>query len=154
LELLSNAYEIKDAKAQTSPAPADTSFFSELSVVVKEAEKYTQGEHDLTFTNKKDGQMAVAKFPIDPLKLGKIADQLADSAPVSVKVTGEHFGDNMTAEWVDASAKKNVIGVDDVKRSSDEEAVVKLTPGTLKGPGTLTLISANHLRASSPVQVK
>jgi hypothetical protein len=152
-ELLSNTYEIKDAKAQTSPAPADTSFCSELSVVVKEAEKYTQGAHELTFTNKKDGQMAVAKFPIDPLKLGKIADQLADSSPVSVKVTGEHFGDNMTAEWVDPSAKKNVIGADDVKKSSDKEAAVKLTPGTTKGQGTLTLISANHLRASSPVQV-
>jgi hypothetical protein len=132
---------------------SDPSFCSEVKVILKHGEKYTQGEHELTFVNNKDGGMAVKKFPIDPLGLGKVPDQEAGAAPVSVTVPGENFGDNMTAEWSDPSGAKNLIGAGSVKKISDKEAVVTLTPGATKGEGTLTLISANKLRASSTVQV-
>jgi hypothetical protein len=148
---IKDEFEIKDGILQDNAS--DPSFCSELKVVLKNAAKYTQGEHELTFINNKDGGMAAKKFPIDPLKLGKIDGQPFGSAPVSVQVTGENFGDGMTAEWLDPSGKKNLVSADDVKKISDKEAVVTLTPGITKGPGTLTLISANRLRASSPLQV-
>ena len=148
---IKDEFEIKDCIPQDNAS--DPSFCSELKVVLKNAAKYTQGEHELTIINNKDGGMAVKKFPIDPLKLGKIEGQPSSSAPVPVQVVGENFGDNMTAEWLDPSGKTNPIGASDVKKISDTEAVVTLTPGTTKGLGTLTLISANRLRASSPVEV-
>ena len=91
--------------------------------------------------------------PVDPLKLSAVGNLPAGGAPVTITVTGENFGDNMTAEWMDPSKAVNVIPTDKVKKLSDKEAQVTLTPGTTQGPGTLTLISANQLRASSPVQV-
>jgi hypothetical protein len=97
--------------------------------------------------------MAVAKFPVDPLKLDAVPNLTAGGAAVQVQITGENFGDNMTAEWNDPSKTVTVIPKDQVKKKSDKEAEILLIPGTAKGQGTLTLISANQLRASSPVQV-
>ena len=148
---INDEFEIRVGKLQDGAS--DVSFCSELTVVLKHGDKYAEGEHELTFINTKDGQMAVAQFPIDPLELGKIPDQQAGAASVSVTIPGENFGDNMTAEWLDPSGNKNLIDASGVKKTSDKEAVVTLTPGTAKGQGTLTLISANKLRASSPVQV-
>jgi hypothetical protein len=59
----------------------------------------------------------------------------------------------MTAEWIDPSPTVALIPADKIKKKSDTEAEITLIPGTTKGQGTLTLISANHLRASSPVQI-
>ena len=59
----------------------------------------------------------------------------------------------MTAEWLDPSGQKNPIKSTDIKKTTDKDAIVQLVPGMKKGQGTLTLISANNLRASSPVQV-
>lgn len=143
-------FTIVEVKPQN--APADPSFRAEVNVLLKDAAKYVQGTYELTFINK-DGQMAVTKFPVDPLKLDAVVNQPAGGSPITIKVTGENFGDNMTAEWVDPSNTLTVISADKVKKTSDKAAEVTLTPGTTKGQGTLTLISANQLRASSSVQV-
>jgi hypothetical protein len=143
-------FEIVEVKPQN--APADPSFRAEVNVVLKNAAKYVQGQYELTFINK-DGQMAVAEFPVDPLKLNAVDNLTAEGNPVTITVTGENFGDNMTAEWIDPSKTITVIPTDKVKKKRDKEAEITLTPGTTKGQGTLTLISANQLRASSPVQV-
>ena len=142
-------FTIVEVKPQN--APADPSFRAEVNVVLENAAKYVQGQYELTFINK-DGQMAVAKFPVDPLKLNAVGNLTAGGTPVTITVTGENFGDNMNAEWMDPS--KTVIPTNKVNKKSDKEAEITLTPGTTKGQGALTLISANHLRASSPVQVQ
>jgi hypothetical protein len=143
-------FTIEEVKPQN--APADPTFRAEVNVVLKNAAKYVQGEYSLTFINK-DGQMAEAKFPVDSLKLNAIGNLAAGTDPVPVKITGENFGDNMTAEWIDASKTIALIPTANVKKKSDTEAEITLIPGAAKGQGTLTLISANHLRATSPVQV-
>ena len=123
-----------------------------MNVVLKNAAKYVQGEYELTFINK-DGQMAEAKFPVDPLKLTTVPNVPAGANAVPITVTGGSFGDDMTAEWIDASKTITPIPTDKVKKKSNTEAEIVLIPGVTKGQGMLTLISANHLRASSPVQV-
>lgn len=143
-------FSIVEVKPQN--APADPSFRAEVKVTVKNAAKYVQGEYELTFINK-DGQMAVVKFPVNPLKLGAIPNVNAGASPITIKVPGENFADNMTAEWSDPVKNVSLIPVDNVKKISDKEAQVTLTPGTNKGQGALTLVSTNQLRASSPVQV-
>jgi hypothetical protein len=143
-------FTIVEVKPQN--APADPSFRAEVNVVLENAAKYVQGEYELTFINK-DGQMAVAKFPVGPLKLNAIGNLTAGGSPVTIPLTGENFGDNMTAGWIDPSKTLTVITTDKVKKKSDKEADITLTPGTTKGQGALTLISANQLRASSSVQV-
>lgn len=143
-------FEIKEVKTQSGPA--DPSFRAEVNVVLKNAAKYVQGAHELTFINK-DGQMAAAKFPIDPLKLTSVGNLTAGAAAVTVKVAGENFCDGMSAEWMDASNTLAVIAPANVKKKSDKEAEITLIPGINKGPGTLTLISANQLRASASMQV-
>jgi hypothetical protein len=150
VQLLKDDFTITEVKAQN--VPADPSFRAEVKVDLKDGAKYAQGEHELTFINK-DGQMAVIKFPIDPLKLDAVPSQTAGASPVTIKITGQHFADNMTAEWTDPAKKLNPIPADKIKKISDKEAEITLAPGSDKGQGTLTLISANQLRASSPVQV-
>lgn len=136
-------------------APADPSFRAEVNVVLKNAAKYVQGQkqYELTFINT-DGQMAVAKFPVDPLKLNAVGNLTAAGTPVTITVTGENFSDNMTAEWIDPAKTVTVIAPDKIKKKSDKEAEITLTPGPTKGQGVLILISANQLRASAPVLVQ
>jgi hypothetical protein len=144
--------DLQPPKLQT--APADPSFRAEVNVVLENAAKYVQGTYDLTFINK-DGQMAVAKFPVDSLKLNAVGDLTAGGSPVTITVTGENFGDNMTAEWTDPAKTVTVIPTEKIKKKSDKEAEITLTPGTTTGQGTLILISAkNQLRASAPVLVQ
>jgi hypothetical protein len=142
-------FTIEEVKPQN--APADPSFRAEVKVVLKNAAKYVQGQYELTFINK-DGQMAVAKFPVDPLKLNAVGNLTAGGTPVTITVTGENFGDDMTAEWIDPA--KTVTVIPTVKKKSDKEAEITLTPGTNTGQGALILISANQLRASAPVLVQ
>ena len=143
-------FTIAEVKSQNTPA--DPSFRSEVNVVLKNAAKYVQGQYELTFINK-DGQMAVAKFPVDPLKLNAVSNLTAGGTPLTVTVTGGNFDDSMTAEWIDPSKTITVIPKNKINKKSDKEAEIILTPGTTKGKGTLTLISTNQLRASSSVQV-
>jgi hypothetical protein len=98
--------------------------------------------------------MAVAKFPVDPLKLNAVGNLTAAGTPVTITVTGENFSDNMTAEWIDPAKTVTVIAPDKIKKKSDKEAEITLTPGPTKGQGVLILISANQLRASAPVLVQ
>jgi hypothetical protein len=151
VQLLKNEFEIVEVKPQN--APVDPSFRAEVNVVLKDAAKYVQGQYELTFINK-DGQMAVAKFPVDPLKLNAVGNLTPGGSPVTIPVTGENFGDNMTAEWTDPSKTATVIPTDKIKKKSDKEAEITLTPGTTTGQGALILISANQLRASAPVLVQ
>jgi hypothetical protein len=151
VQLRPNEFEIVDVKTQN--APADPSFRAEVNVALKDATKYVQGQYELTFINK-DGQMAVAKFPVDPLKLNAVDNLTPGGSPVTIHVTGENFGDNMTAEWTDPSKTATVIPTDKIKKKSDKEAEITLTPGTTTGQGALILISANQLRASAPVLVQ
>jgi len=146
-----NEFTIVEVKPQN--APADPSFHAEVNVVLENAAKYVQGQYELTFINK-DGQMAVVKFPVNPLKLDAVGGLTAGGTPVTITITGENFGDSMTAEWIDPSKTVTIIPTDKVKKKSDKDAEITLTPGTTNGQGTLILISANQLRASSPVQVQ
>ena len=96
----------------------------------------------------------MAKFPVDPLKLNAVGNLTAGGTPVTTTVTGGNFGDNMTAEWIDPAKTVTVIPTDKIKKKSDKEAEITLTPGTTTGQGALILISANQLRASAPVLVQ
>jgi len=57
----------------------------------------------------------------------------------------------MTAEWKDPSGV--LTQARPVKKNSDTEVEVTVTPGTTKGKGTLTLISAIGLRASKELSI-
>jgi hypothetical protein len=144
--------EFKIVEVKPQNAPADPSFRAELNVVLENAAKYVQGEYELTFINE-DGQMAVAKFPVDPLKLNKVGDLAAGGSETKCTVNGENFGDNMSVEWIDPSKTVTLIPADKINKTKANEVEIMLIPGTTKGQGTLSLISANKLRASSPVQV-
>jgi hypothetical protein len=133
-------------------ARADPSFFSELNVTLTEADAYLEGVHTLALTNS-DGQMAAAKFPVDALKVVSADAVPAGTAPANVTVRGESFGVGTTATWIDAAGAPSAIAADQIKRTSDSELVVTLTPGAAKGQGRLTLVSQIGLRASTPVTV-
>jgi hypothetical protein len=53
--------------------------------------------------------MAVTKFPVDPLKLNAVGSLTAGGNPITITATGEKFGDNMTAEWIDPTKSITVI---------------------------------------------
>jgi hypothetical protein len=114
-----------------------------VNVVLENAAKYVQGEYELTFINK-DGQMAVAKFPVDPLKLNAVGNLTAGGTPVTITVTGENFGDNMNAEWIDPS--KTVIPTNKVNKKSDKEAGREGLYRRHAGPGN----RAAHQPQNSP----
>jgi len=142
----SDEFSIQEVKSQNSPP--DPTFRSEVNVMLEKANKYIQGQHELTFTNK-DGQMAMATFPVDPLSIDPIANLTAGPGPATITVTGKNFASNMTVEWIDAAKK---ITTTPVTTKSDKQAELTLTPG-VKGDATLSLVSTNQLRASSHVQV-
>jgi hypothetical protein len=144
IKLRPDEFVIEEAKSSPS------SLSTEINITLLNAAKYIQGQYDLTLING-DGQMAVVKFPVDPLKLDAVVAVEHGTAAIPVKVTGQNFGDNMTAEWTaPGRAAPTIIPANDVKKI--READVTLIPGAA-GNGTLTLISANNLRASSPVKV-
>jgi hypothetical protein len=58
-----------------------------------------------------------------------------------------------SAEWIDPSKTMTVLLKNNVNKKSDTAVEITLIPRTTKGKGTLTLISATQLRASSSVQV-
>ncbi len=145
-------FTIDDGGAKPPDGAPDSSFRTELVVELKKADKYIERQHTLAFTNNKDGQMAVAKFPKDPLTIDPVADQPQGTNSVTFAVKGANFEDNMTAEWIDAAKGAVPVSVQ-VKKKSDKEAEITLTPGATKGEGKLTLISAIKLRASTPVNV-
>jgi hypothetical protein len=146
IKLRPDEFVIEEAKSSPS------SLSTEINITLLSAAKYIQGQYDLTLING-DGQMAVVKFPVDPLKLDAVVAVEHGTAAIPVKVTGQNFGDNMTAEWTaPGQAAPTIILANDVKKIRVTEADVTLIPGAA-GNGTLTLISANNLRASSPVKV-
>ena len=91
------------------------------------------------------------RFPIDAMSIEFVVPVPGGAAPVPVKVTGKNFATGMTAEWKDPSGV--LTQARPVKRNSDTEVEVTVTPGTTKGKGTLTLISAIGLRASKELSI-
>jgi hypothetical protein len=151
-DLRNDEFTVPIDRSKTQDAPADPSFRSELTLVLEKADKFIEEEHSLTFTNNKGGQMAVTKFPIDPLTVkGSILSITAGTAPVTITLQGANFEDNMSAEWSDAAKSPPTPVL--VKKKSDKEAEITFSPGATTGAGKLTLISAIKLRASTPVRV-
>ncbi len=147
-QLLKGEYELVLKKAQDQ-AP-DPSFCSELTLLLKNANNYLEGEHTLTLTNT-DGQAASASFPVDCLKIEPVDQVAQGDKPVSVTVKGKNFEDEMRGIWENDGVPENSRTVE-VKKVSGTEARATLIPGNA-GKGKLTLISALGLRASADVTV-
>jgi hypothetical protein len=137
-------FAVEEAKAQDQPA--DPSFRTEVKVTLKNADKYVDGQHKLGFINK-DGQMAGAQFPVDPLTIESISLARGDT---TIRVEGKNFEDNTTAEWRNPSTSAPVAAP--VKKISDKQLEITVAPVTA-GDGRLTLISAIRLRTSKTVQI-
>jgi hypothetical protein len=148
--LRADQYLVKAIKPQDQ-AP-DPLFCVEIELTLKDAGMYLEGVHTLTLTND-DGQMAAGGFPIDPLTIDSIADIPHSAAAVNVIVTGKNFGDHTTALWKDAAGTIATIPEAQVRKTSDVQLSVTLTPGATAGQGTLTLISQIGLRASKNVNI-
>lgn len=147
-QLRKDEYDLVLKKAEDQ-AP-DSSFCSELTLLLKNANDYLEGEHTLTLTNT-DGQAASASFPVDCLKIESVEQVAQGDKPVSVTVKGENFEDGMTGVWENDGVPENSRTVG-VKKVSGTEANATLIPGNA-GKGKLTLISALGLRASADVTV-
>jgi hypothetical protein len=148
--LRTDQYLIKTIKPQDQ-AP-DPLFCAEIELTLKDAELYLEGAHTLTFTNE-DGQMAASGFPIDPLTVDSIPEIPHGTAAANVIVTGKNFGEHTTAQWKDATGSIAAIPEAQVRKTSDIQLSVALTPGATAGQGTLTLISQIGLRASKNVNI-
>jgi hypothetical protein len=144
-------FELDAVKAQ--PQASDSSFCTEINVRLKDASSYVEGVHTLTLTNK-DGQMAACDFPVDPLAIDPNQCFPADNQSKVVKVTGKNFADGMTAQWKDPAGTVADLAATAVKKISDIELSITLTPGSTKGQGTLVLISAIKLRSTASVMVE
>jgi hypothetical protein len=147
-QLRKDEYELIRKKAQDQ-AP-DPSFCSDLTLLLKNANDYLEGEHTLTLTNT-DGQAASASFPVDSLKIESVDPVAQGDKPVSFTVKGRNFAEGMTGVWKNNGVPENSRTVG-VKKVSETEACVTLIPGD-PGKAKLTLISALGLRASADVTV-
>jgi hypothetical protein len=142
-------YSIVPVKSQDQ-AP-DSSFCTELTLTLKDATAYVEGVHRLSLANK-DGQMAESSFPADPLSIDPNQVFPAGTQPAAVMVKGKNFADGMTAQWTDQAQNTSNIAATAIKKISDTQLTVTLTPGG-KGTGKLVLVSAINLMASANVQV-
>lgn len=142
-------YSIAAVKAQDQ-AP-DSSFCTELTLTLRDATAYVEGAHRLALENN-DGQLVECSFPVDPLAIDPNQAFTAGPQPVDVTVKGKNFADGMTGQWIDQSRTPSNIAAADIKKTSDTQLTVTLTPGT-KGTGKLVLVSASNLRASANVEV-
>jgi len=130
----------------------DSSFCTEINLVLKDATAYLEGVHTLTLTNK-DGQMAASSFPVDPLTIDPNQAFTEGAEPVSVDVSGKNFADGMTAEWTNGAGVVTPIAAPQVQKKSDTKLNLTLTPGP-DGIRKLVLISAIKLRTSAKVTIK
>jgi len=149
-QLRPDQFSIDEGKPQD--APVDPTFRSELTITLVKADGYLDRQNTVTVINK-DGQMATANFPVDPLAIDKGQVFTAGTAEVQVPVNGANFEDSMTAEWTNAGKTLTPIPAAKVQRTSDKQAMVSLIPGAA-GVGKLTLISKIGLRTSAEVTVK
>ena len=140
-------FTIAEVKAQNQPA--DPSFRSEILVTLLKADKCLEGAHELSLSNR-DGQMATADFPVDPLTIDPV-DPLTEGGQ-TIHVKGRNFEDNTTAEWRDPGSNA-AVAIKDIKKVSDKELQVNLPSPATKGQGQLILLSAIGLRARATVQV-
>ena len=147
-QLRKDEYDLVLKKAQDQ-AP-DPSFSSELTLLLKNANDYLEGEHTLALANT-DGQAASASFPVDCLKIESVDQVAQGDKPVSVTIKGKNFGDGMNGVWETNGVPGNSRAVE-IKKVSGTEASTTLIPGNA-GKGKLTLTSALGLRASADVTV-
>jgi hypothetical protein len=138
-DLRKDQFEITPLRTQDSSP--DSSFCTELTLTLKDAENYLEGAHHLTLTNK-DGQMAVSTFPVDPLSITPGQSLKAGANPDQFLIQGQNFGDGMSAQWTDASGVQSRIPTIAVQKQSDTQLKITLTPGTASGSAELALISA------------
>ncbi len=130
---------------------AQSQFCTELTITLREADKYIQGSHTLTLINA-DAQAASASFPADPLTIDSVPDQVPGNIAVDIVAKGKNFADGMTATWTNAAG---VMGVAEIRSRKDtSELTVRFTPGLQAGTGKLTLTSAIGLKASKDVIVR
>lgn len=144
--------EVTITATKTQSGGADSSLCSELTVSLKDAGSYVEGQHTLTLTNR-DGQFASSSFPLDPLAISPGQSFLHDTVKKTYPVNGNNFADGMTGEWIDANKVKTPVTAADIQIISKTQLQVSLTPGATPGDGTLILMSAIQLRAKGTVQV-
>lgn len=147
--LRTDQYSIVPVKSQDQ-AP-DPSFCTELTLTLKDATAYIERVHRLSLMNQ-DGQKADCSFPVDTLTIDPNQIFAAGTQPAPVVVKGENFADGMTAQWTDQAQNTSAIPATAIKKISDSQVAITLTPGP-KGNGRFVLISAINLRASTDVQV-
>src|SRR5262249_32269334 len=95
-QLLTGDYEMTD-KTVEEQAP-DPSFCSALTLLLKNATDYLEGEHPLTLINA-DGKPASASFPVNFLQIESVNQVVQGDKPVTVAVKGKNFEDEMTGTW-------------------------------------------------------
>lgn len=133
---------------------ANDSFYSEVEIELRDADKYRTGTHILILVND-DGQSACEAFPMNALVLNPVAPIASGTDPVTVHLTGKYFAPGLSATWSDASKPKvpTVIPSDDVTFIDENHLDVKLVPGTTPGTGTLTVLTAINLQAVATITV-
>ena len=141
---ITDQYTLTGTKRQDqAPEPA---FCTELRLVLLDAEAYLEGSHTVTVTNR-DGQMASATFPIDPMAIDLVT---VNPQRTVITVTGKNFADGITAQW-----KTDVGATTDAQQvtwnKADPNKLVVTFQNALNLPGTLVLKSPVGLRASTKV---
>jgi hypothetical protein len=112
------------------------------------AENYFEGTHQLRIVNP-DSQGAEIKYgtTVDP-----VSGVVAGNAPVKVKVTGANFKDPSKAVWTDQAGTVTAIPETDIKKVSENELEITLTPGAA-GKATLAIESPGKLTTTIEVTV-
>jgi hypothetical protein len=77
----------------------------------------------------------------------------AGAGPIQVKVTGANFKDPSSAVWTDAARTVTQIPTANIKKNSETELEITLTPGATTGPATLAIKSPGELTTTVDVTV-
>jgi hypothetical protein len=133
-------------------AASNPSFCTEVEVDLMDATKYLEGPHILILLNE-DGQGAAAAFPLNALAITRVPTIAASTAPTPVRISGNNFSLDTSAEWWDATGGHMVIPKGNVKLMDETQLELSLIPGA-KGQGKLVLASSIGLKASSAVMVQ
>ena len=140
--------------APAAPNPVSPNLLPQLTVKLAATGPWTSGDHLLRVTNL-DGQFAEVWFAANLPKLTATAapSVVASAQAVDLTLAGTDLRPGSTAEWL-APAAAEPVPVDQVAVTPPASVTVTFKPGTVKGVGTLSLISPHGMRTSQQIEVK